>query len=278
MTQIPVTTSGTRCLITNQSNEDVTISGIRIHAETEVDLFVLEPTLTESEVLGWMQDPAGPLYYETTVTNRLHIVDVDFLEEDTPNLIYGNQNRVVFKRSRDDMLEDLAPVHIPIATAGGYRGAGVKDPELVEIDNLLVSSFTVDSDQAHKTIKIPLNFVDNPAVHLHWTKTQDTDQSGNRVKWQVSYTVYNGYDETIDGAGTVTSYEQEYVDNGADSHVVYRTINLPINTGITAGKYVAFKIEAIAPSSNTLAEPGLITMDFTYRGRINRNPFDIEAS
>lgn len=279
MRLIPDTTvSGVRCLVENISQENYSLFETLLVRGEQADLFLKVPGLTEQQVYDSMTTTSGELYLETSVNNRLRIVDVDLDEVDSPNLIYGHENRVVFKRTRDDLIEDAAPVHVPIATAGGYRGAGVKDPELIEIDNLLVSAFTVDSDQAHKVIKIPLNFISNAAVHLHWTKSQDTDQSGNKVLWQVSYTAYNGYTDAVDGSGTVVSFEDTYEDSGADTHVVYRTDDLPINSGISRGQYVAFKIEAITPSSNTLAEPALISMDFTYLGRINRNPFDVEVS
>jgi hypothetical protein len=278
MRLIPDTTvSGVRCLVENISQENYDLFDTLLKRGEQADLFLKVPGLTEQQVYDSMTTTSGELYTETSINNRLRIVDVDLEEVDSPNLVYGHENRIVFKRTRDDLIEDAAPVHVPIATAGGYRGAGVKDPELIEIDNLLVSTFTVDQDQAHKVIKIPLNFISDAAVHLHWTKSQDTDQSGNKVKWQVSYTVYDGFSEAIDGAGTVVSFEDTYEDAGADVHVVYRTDNLPINSGIARGQYVAFKIEAITPSSNTLAEPALISMDFTYLGRINRNPFDVEA-
>jgi hypothetical protein len=156
-------------------------------------------------------------------------------------------------------------VHVPIVSPGRAQFVGGTAPTEDAKGNLVYLKMTVNTDQAYRILKIPYNFNANngASFHVHWTKSQDTDQSGNQVKWRIHYTVFDGKSVDASGAGATVEYEDTYDDNGTTTRVVYRTDNLPVS-GLVAGYYVALRVEAVTPSGGALTEPGLVSVDFIY--------------
>lgn len=159
--------------------------------------------------------------------------------------------------------------HIPIVEVGRGSFFGMALPG--NTDNLGYQLFTVGSDNMYRTFKIPSTFTGNPSAHIHWTKSQDTDQSGNRVLWRIHYKVFDGRTQEASGAGSMVEFEDIYEDSGTTTRIVYRTDDLELS-GFIPSYYVAFRIEAVTPSQDTLAEPALVSLDLIWDELINRGP------
>ena len=178
-----------------------------------------------------------------------------------------------FERVEQEVAEltDLVvPFHKPIVTPSRSSGPPGQQAPVEAVNNLLYLDMTPDTHVAYRVLKVPRNFVQNPAVHIHWTKGDDSDRSGQFARWKVSYAQFQGNGEDASGAGLSVENEDEYEDAGLATRVVYRTPDMPL-TGLTAGYYVSFKIEPITPVGAALPTVGLITMDFTYDGYINKD-------
>lgn len=185
-------------------------------------------------------------------------------------------NRPLGDVLQGDLINKLLSYHVNVATPGRLRSVGGTAPTVQNNGPLLYLAFAVGTDEAFRSFKIDSRYVQNAAIHMHWTKSQDTDQSGNIVKWQVEYSVYNGSSENAAVVEHTVSVEDEYEDNGASAsdRIVYRTPNIPL-VGITAGYYVSMRITAQAPTgSPAIIAPGLVTLDMTWEGYGNKNSGD----
>jgi hypothetical protein len=152
-------------------------------------------------------------------------------------------------------------VHKPIvtpATATPQPGLG---PLEVAIGTAIGLSFsTPATDRAYRSFKIDNDFIGSPSFHVHWTKGDDTNQSGNTVRWQIDYHVFNGRDQDIsNGSITTLIVDDTYDDAGSTTRVVHRTQNIDASN-FTAGYYVGLAIKVV-PGSTTVVNPTLITVD-----------------
>lgn len=154
----------------------------------------------------------------------------------------------------------LEYVHVSSLTTQ-FGGAGV--PTQGTLGPIAYLKFTVDVDHVWKNYKFPKNYVGDANFHIHWCKTQDTDQSGKNVLWQVQYRVYDG--KTMDGSiiDDTIDVTDVCVDTGTTTRLVHRTGNIPI-VGGHPDWYVTFQISPISPVSNGLSLPGLVGFDMTY--------------
>lgn len=161
--------------------------------------------------------------------------------------------------------------HEPIITPRSASSAPAKQPTPVLNGLLLVSSYTLNTDDAFRQIKIPSNFAGNPSVHIHWTKTSDANEQAKAVRWRVSY---NFFQSTSTGGlgnavGTVFEIEDTYDASDTTNRQVYRTDDTPL-IGAVAGYYLNLKVEAVTPVGTPLAaEPGLFALDLLFDEFIN---------
>ena len=128
------------------------------------------------------------------------------------------------------------------------------------------------AQQVHRTIKIRESYVSGGMFHIHWTKSDDSDRSGEKVKWKISYKVFNGRDEDAALSPTVLTVEDTYDDDGTTTRVVHRTVNVPVGSQLplVADAYLAVKVEKDTASASVMSEPGLVTLDLSYFHTINR--------
>lgn len=157
-------------------------------------------------------------------------------------------------------------------SAAQTKNPGTGAPTDVEYPFTLAKRFTVDNDFVVVKYHKPNRWMpgSNIIFRLNWTKYQDTDQSGNKVKWQIEYLFTDiGYDiSNATPDGTLTS-EQTYTDSGTTTHIAYDTNeDLEITTeNVQEDKdYLYVKIGPIAPSANALVEPVLLTIVMSYYG------------
>lgn len=167
----------------------------------------------------------------------------------------------------------VRPHHVPVVTPSSYKSVAGKEPSAVEVGTGLLLAFTVGVDVAYRQYKVPPNYAASAALHIHWTKTADAAENGKVVRWRVTYVAYASSSTTAGdllASSTVAEVEDTYDDDGTTSRLVYRTPDI-VMVGVTAGYYVALKVEAVAPSGAPLAaEPGLLSVDFTFEEYANR--------
>lgn len=158
--------------------------------------------------------------------------------------------------------------HVPILKPGSAVNSGSTTP--IASNALLLTAFTLNTDGAWQQFKIPDNFVDEPAFHVHWSKSTNAVNSGRNVRWRMSYTIFDGSSEDGAVAPTVTEVEDTYEDGGTTSRIVYRTADVPLS-GFVAGYYMAVEIQAVTPTGTALTgEPGLFALDLTFNQFINQ--------
>lgn len=171
--------------------------------------------------------------------------------------------------NRAAIVDKVRARHEPIVTGSRSVSSPGQGPQPVISGALFLLGFTVGTDDAFREFKVPANFVGNPAVHVHWTKTTDVVELGKAVKWRVEYVVFSGAGGDGAIAPSVVEYEDTYDDGGTTTRIIHRTPDLPL-VGFVAGYYVSLRVRAIAPTGTALAaEPGLFSVDLTYDERIN---------
>lgn len=160
--------------------------------------------------------------------------------------------------------------HQPVVSPGRSDGPAGKLPPIANHDALSFISFNgvAGAQEVFRMIKIAPNFIGTPAIHIHWTKTDDLDRSGETVRWRVSYSVYDG-EGGIVPASTVIDFDDTYTDDGTSTHAVYETPWIAL-VGVTARYYMSIKVEKATPSGSAMAAPGIVAVDFTYIGYANR--------
>lgn len=170
-----------------------------------------------------------------------------------------------------ELLRDtVLSIHEPLITPSRSSSMPGLGADIIVNNALITMKFTVNTDAVYRIFRIPFEFVDNPVLHVHWTKSSDADESGKVVRWRVTYSVFDG--ETQDAADGSTTFEIEdiYDDSGTTSRIVYLTPNTSL-VGFVPGWLVSVKIEAITPVGTPLAsEPALFSMDLIYRSYVNR--------
>jgi len=98
-----------------------------------------------------------------------------------------------------------------------------QDPPSEEsVNNLAYWAFTLNTDHVHGVLRVPSHFTANFKPHIHWTKSQNTNQSGKTVQWKWSYTLFtsNGTDVTVSNTDVLTDVDT-YDDTGTTNRVVY---------------------------------------------------------
>lgn len=150
---------------------------------------------------------------------------------------------------------------------------GDNPPGTVPIGVTMVSLFTINTDDQYSLFHVPSNYVQDAAFHVLWTKEAgvggDGDQSGNNVRWRVSYTVLPGEGSDLNTAPTVIEIDDSYIDNGTTTRIMYKTASIGA-AGFTAGDYLAVKIESVTVEGALSCEAALVSLDLTFLGTINQ--------
>lgn len=182
------------------------------------------------------------------------------------------QRDTLYRTALNDLHGRVGAHHVPITSGATASGPPGQLPP-VEVSGPLVYAVfdtAAGNQKMYRVFKVPYSFVDTPQVHIHWTKSDDVDRSGETVRWTVTYTVFDGGSEDGDGAGTVLTFDDAYDSAGTTERVVYRTEDLDL-IGVEAGYYVAVSVEKGTPASGSaMVEPALVSFDFTCRAYLNR--------
>jgi hypothetical protein len=158
--------------------------------------------------------------------------------------------------------------HVAMAPAGALRG-GSNFPDLHEYGPLAYLEFNQVGDRAYKVYKIDDQYTGNTSIHIHWTKSDDVDRSGQFSRWQIDYVFYAGNGGVVNsGTNTIDTGDLEYLDSATDHRVVYRTPDLTIS-GAQPGYYLSTVVRSITPSGTELSNPGLVSLDLMYERNIN---------
>jgi hypothetical protein len=163
-------------------------------------------------------------------------------------------------------------LHLPIVSPGRIDGPPGQLPPVESFGVLSYITFdgVAGAQKVHRTIKILGSFIDTPALHVHWTKSDDVDRSSETVRWRVFYSVFNGHGGLVP-AETAIDLDGTYLDAGGASRAVYRTVDVPL-VGFIPGYYLAVRVEKGTPASGTpVAEPGIVTVDLTMNAYVNRD-------
>lgn len=110
---IPSQEAGRRLLVENISNENLILfSGVQLKGNSSVDVFLEDPSITDERALSDMENPLGSLYIETSINNRVRVIDFDPTSVEAPDLIYGHRNKIVFRRdlSAESLITPLTTV------------------------------------------------------------------------------------------------------------------------------------------------------------------------
>ena len=171
-------------------------------------------------------------------------------------------------------LETTRSYHEPTITPESGSNAPGQQPSLSLVGTTVVAHYTVNTDNSYRIFKIPSNYVDGAAFHVHWTKEGgaggDGNQNGNATRWRISYTVSPGNGADINVAPTVLEVEDTYDDAGTTTRIMHRTASV-VASGFVPNYYVAMCIEAITPVGAALTcEPALVTADLTFDEYINQ--------
>lgn len=161
--------------------------------------------------------------------------------------------------------------HEPTVSAAVGTNAPGQQPSIIPIGSVLTAAFTIGADKAYRIFKIPGNFVSTPAFHVHWTKSSDAVETGNTVRWRLSYTVFPGNGADVNVSPTVINFDDTYDDSGTTSRIIYKTPDIAA-IGFLPNYYIGIAIEAVAPLSGTplTSEPALASVDLTYIEYINQ--------
>jgi hypothetical protein len=206
----------------------------------------------------------GPAYLMDTLAMKRAIesgaisVSLDVNDDTTPDDV------------ETTTLSRLVGYHEPIVTPSFGQSLPGTQPVMMSIGSTLFLDFSLNNDAAWRSFKIPHCYVDEAAVHLHWTKVGDQNEFGKAVRWRMSYSIFPGDDAELTAGSPVTvlEYEDTYSSTGTTTRVMNRTPDLPI-FGVVANYYMGIKVEAITPVGVAMASrPALMSLDITFRQHI----------
>ena len=204
------------------------------------------------------------------------IIGVDVVS-DTAEDNFIDQKLHLFGGQQGAVLTATRSFHAPALVPEAGTNSPGQQPTLALIGTTLVAHFTLNADNAYRIFKIPGNYVGGAAFHVHWTKESGAagngDQSGNSVRWQIRYTVFESKQSIADDinvAPTIFELDDTYDDAGTTTRLAHHTPNIAA-PGFVAGQYISMCIEAITPAGSALTcEPALISADLTYTEYINQ--------
>lgn len=165
--------------------------------------------------------------------------------------------------------EETRTFHKPTITPSEAEVAPGAGPSPVVFGTVMGLDFDNPTDKAYRVLKIDTNFVGNASFHVHWTKSGDANESGNTVRWRLSYTVFNGNsDEVALVAPTIITFDDTYDDSGTTSRIIHRSPNIDA-TGFQAGYYVGLCLDYDNANTTLASTPVAISADLLWEGTVN---------
>jgi len=168
-------------------------------------------------------------------------------------------------------IRDLKTTYLDISSiaAEAFGRPNLNPPNIVDIDNVTLYSFTLNVDRM--TIKTPI-----PSDHDFgplgfspvWTNDGDTDDNGRNVRWQLDYQVASE-GSVISGshANSPKTSNDTYTSalGWVEHHAPYAEI---AEADFTGEQCLYIKISAINPAAPALTcEPHLIGICLRYRAK-----------
>ncbi|GAG86867.1 unnamed protein product, partial [marine sediment metagenome] len=157
-------------------------------------------------------------------------------------------------------------------SADNFGRPNANPPDIVDIDNLTLYAFTLNTDLLTVKFPVPSDYVSGDITfNVIWTNDGGVDDNGLFVKWQLGYQVGSPGD-VISGshANSPKTVEDAY---GSDlGWVETHTEAMTIAAADFAGKQCIFaKLMAITPVGAALTcEPHLVGMCYTYTAYVNQ--------
>jgi len=147
-------------------------------------------------------------------------------------------------------------------------------PSIVDLDNVTLYSFTVDTDKATYKFYIPADYAGGDIdFEVDWTNDGGVDDNGKNVKWQLDYqTVAPGEVMSGSHANSPKSVEDTY--DSESGWVEHHAGIMTIAAADFAGKHhILLKLSAVAPTGDALTgKPHLLGIFYDYRAIWGRKP------
>jgi hypothetical protein len=164
-------------------------------------------------------------------------------------------------------------IHKPTVTPSDAQVQVGLGPVPVVYGSTMGLQYNDPSDAAFRVLKIDYSFTGDgtgtdASFHVHWTKASDADESGNVVRWRLSYTVFDGIGDDINVAPTVLDMDDTYIDAGTTTRTVYRTANVAA-PGFIKGQYLGIKLEYVSGDTTLVSDPVVVSCDLLYTNTIN---------
>jgi hypothetical protein len=164
-------------------------------------------------------------------------------------------------------------IHKAAASPSDASSQPGQGPQLIVFGTVMGLDYDNPTDAAYRIMKIDKTFVGDgsgadASFHVHWTKSGDADESGNTIRWRLSYTLFDGSSDDIVVAPTVVDFDDTYVDAGTTSKIVYRTPSVPA-TGLVPNYYMGIKLEYVPANTTLTSTPVCVSCDLLFRNRIN---------
>lgn len=161
---------------------------------------------------------------------------------------------------------EIAHYHVPIMGSGMSKLSHTKPPDEEVYGDVVFRVFTVDTDETYRTARINDCAVPGSIqMHVHWTKSQTTNQQNKNVCWRIDYSQFDGATDPI-VSGSYILLSGSYLDSGTSERYIYKTPDVTLN--VSPSMYVAFKAMTVS-CSNPISEPAGLSADLVWDEYIN---------
>ena len=144
-------------------------------------------------------------------------------------------------------------------------------PGVVDIDNVTLYEFTLNTDKMTYKFPVPLDYDSGDMTFfVVWTNDGDTDDNGKDVKWQLDYQTATMGD-AIDGSHANSPKVINDTYTSDTGWIEHHTGLMTIAAADFAGKTCIYlKLSAITPDGAALTcKPHLMGVCFSYKNQIN---------
>ena len=156
-------------------------------------------------------------------------------------------------------------------SADAFGRPNTDPPNVVDIDNVTVYAFTLNTDKMTIKFPVPWDYASGDIVfNVVWTNDGGVDDQNKFAKWQLDYQVGAEGDVISGSYAAPKSVEDVYL--SLSGFVEYHTGDMTIAAADFEGKQCIFlKLSAITADGAALTcEPHLIGMCYTYTAYINQ--------
>jgi hypothetical protein len=161
-------------------------------------------------------------------------------------------------------------LHEPMITSSVSSSSPGQIPDPYLISPALLGLKFIATDEAYRMFRIQSVYAGEASLHVHWTKSDNINESGKVVKWRVQYCVFpgnNGNPSTIYEVSDIDTYES----SDLNSRIIYRTANMDISAQLQAGWYVGVKVDYVSGETTLISSPVLVSLDLLVRNYINKS-------